>query len=117
MESYILSNLHYCDILFQNLSCTFKNKLQKLQNWCIRFIFRVKKYENVSPYIKKLKTLNVEQRRLSHSLTQMHKLRKNIGPDYLLEKLVQRNEIHEYGTRRNSDLVISKSHTGLHQKK
>ena len=117
VESYILSNLHYCDILFQNLSCTFKNKLQKLQNWCIRFIFRVKKYEHVSPYIKKLKTLNVEQRRLSHSLTQMHKLRKNIGPDYLLEKLVQRNEIHEYGTRRSSDLVISKSRTGLHQKK
>ena len=54
----------------------------------------------MSPYIKKLKTLNVEQRRLSHSLTQMHKLRKNIGPDYLLEKLVQRNDIHEYGTKK-----------------
>ena len=117
VESYILSNLNYCDILFQNLSCSSERKLQKLQNWCVRFIFGARKYDHVSPYYKKLKTLNIEQRRLLHSLTQMHKLRKNIGPDYLLEKLVTRNEVHQYNTRRNSDLLISKSRTSLHQKK
>ena len=69
VEFYVLSNLNYCDILFQNLSGVLKNKLQKLQNWCIRFIFRQRKFDHISPYFKKLNTLNMEQRRSLHNLT------------------------------------------------
>ena len=117
VEFYVLSNLNYCDILFQNLSGVLKNKLQKLQNWCIRFIFRQRKFDHISPYFKKLNTLNMEQRRSLHSLTQMHKLKKQIGPDYLLEKLTCHSDIHEYNTRRKSDYVISKSRTSRNQNK
>ena len=117
VESYILSNFNYCDILFQNLSVELKNKLQKLQNWCIRFIFRTKKYEHISPYFRILRTLNIEQRRTLHSLTQMHKLKKKIGPDYLIEKLTCHKDIHHYNTRNNTDLVTPKSNTKLNQNK
>ena len=117
VEFYVLSNLNYCDILFQNLSGVLKNKLQKLQNWCIRFIFRQRKFDHISPYFKKLNTLNMEQRRLLHSLTQMHKLKKEIGPEYLLEKLTCHEDIHEYNTRRKGDYVISKSRTARNQNK
>ena len=117
VEFYILSNLNYCDILFQNLSSVLKNKLQKLQNWCLRFIFRQRKFDHISPYFKKLETLNMEQRRSLHSLTQMHKLKKKIGPDYLLEKLTCHEDIHRYNTRRKTDLVISKSRTTCNQNK
>ena len=78
VEFYVLSNFNYCDILFQNLSSVLKSKLQKLQNWCMRFIFRQRKFDHISPYFKKLKTLNMEQRRSLHSLTQMHKLKKKL---------------------------------------
>ena len=61
VEFYVLSNFNYCDILFQNLSSVLKSKLQKLQNWCMRFIFRQRKFDHISPYFKKLKTLNMEQ--------------------------------------------------------
>ena len=117
VKFYVLSNLNYCDILFQNLSGVMKNKLQKLQNWCIRFIFRQRKFDHISPYFKKLNTLNMEQRRLLHSLTQMHKLKKEIGPEYLLEKLTCHEDIHEYNTRRKGDYVISKSRTARSQNK
>ena len=117
VESYILSNLNYCDILFQNLSVVMQNKLQKLQNWCIRFIFRSRKFDHISLYFKKLNTLNIEQRRKLHSLTQMHKLRKKIGPEYLLEKLKCHKDIHNYETRHNSDFVISKASTKKSQNK
>ena len=115
VEFYILSNLNYGNILFQNISSTLKSKLQKLQNWCIRFIFRLKKIDHISPYFKKLKLLNIEQRREVHSLTQMHKLKKKVGPDYLLEKLICHEDIHHYNTRRKSDFVVSKSRTVSNQ--
>ena len=115
VEFYVLSNLNYCDILFQNLSGVLKNKLQKLQNWCMRFIFRQRKFDHISPYFKKLNTLKMEQRRSLHSLTQMHKLNKNIGPEYLLEKLTRHEDLHHYNTRRKTDFVISKSRTVRNQ--
>ena len=115
VEFYILSNLNYGNILFQNISSTLKSKLQKLQNWCIRFIFRLKKFDHISPYFKKLKLLNIEQRREVHSLTQMHKLKKKVGPDYLLEKLICHEDIHHYNTLRKSDFVVSKSRTVSNQ--
>ena len=117
VEFYVLSNLNYCDILFQNLSSVLRSKLQKLQNWCMRFIFRQRKFDHISPYFKKLKTLNMEQRRSLHSLTQMHKLKKKIGPDYLIEKLTCHEDIHAYNTRMKTDFVISKSRTARNQNK
>ena len=55
VEYYVLAKINYCDILFQNLSSVLKNKLQKLQNWCLRFIFRQRKFDHISPYFKKIR--------------------------------------------------------------
>ena len=83
----------------------------------MRFIFRQRKYDHISPYFKKLKTLNMEQRRSLHSLTQIHKLKKKIGPDYLIEKLTCHEDIHAYNTRMKTDFVIPKSRTAGNQNK
>ena len=53
----------------------------------------------------------MEQRRSLHSLTQIHKLKKKNGPDYLIEKLTCHEDIHAYNTRMKTDFVISKSRT------
>ena len=68
VKLYVLSN-----ILLQNLSGVLKNKLQKLQNWNIHYIFKQRKFDQISPYFKKLNTLNMEKRQLLYSLTQMLK--------------------------------------------
>ena len=47
----------------------------------------------------------------------MHKLRKKIGPEYLLEKLICHKDIHNYETRHNSDFVIPKASTKKSQNK
>ena len=41
----------------------------------------------------------------------MHKLNKNIGPEYLLEKLTRHEDLHQNNTRRKTAFVISKSRT------
>ena len=38
-ETYILSNFNYCDVLFQNITAKLSNKIQLVQNSCMRFIF------------------------------------------------------------------------------
>ena len=64
-----------------------------------------------------MKTLNKEQRQLFAQFNTNAQTEKNNGHEYPIEKLVTRNEVHQYNTRRNTDLIISKSRTSLHQKK
>ena len=45
----------------------------------------------------------------------MHKLKKKVGPDYLLEKLICHEDIHHYNTSKKSDFVVSKSRTVSNQ--
>ena len=51
----------------------------------------------------------MEERRKLHTLTQVHKLKKGIGPVYLLNKLKSRNEIHQHNTRRKNDFEIARA--------
>ena len=69
--TYILSQLNYGDIILQNLSLLLENKVQKLQNRCVRFTFGLRKYEHISAFIKKKKILNMKNRRLLHGLILM----------------------------------------------
>ena len=117
VEYYVLAKINYCDILFQNLTVELKNKLAKFQNWCVKFVFGLRKYDHVSQYFKKHNILNMNQRRNMHTLTQIHKLKKGIGPKYLLCKLNSRSEIHDYNTRHKNDLVIPQSKKGYNKNK
>ena len=107
IEYYVLAKINYCDILYQNITVELKNKLAKFQNWCIKFVFGLKKYDHVSQYYIKHKILNMNQRINLHSLTQVHKLKKGIGPEYLLNKLKSRKDVHDYNTRRKNDFEIN----------
>merc|ERR1711972_813467 len=107
IEYYVLAKINYCDILYQNITAELKNKLAKFQNWCIKFVFGLKKYDHVSQYYIKHKILNMNQRINLHSLTQVHKLKKGIGPEYLLNKLKTRKDVHDYNTRRKNDFEVN----------
>ena len=52
-ETYVLSQLNYGDIILQNLTNQLQNKIQKLQNNCVRFTFGLRKYDHISGFIKK----------------------------------------------------------------
>ena len=42
-DSIILSQFNYCDVVYSNLDKYLKDKIQKVQNLCLRFIFDTKK--------------------------------------------------------------------------
>jgi len=85
-----------------HLSTALQNKLQRIHNLCIRFIFNLKKYDHISYYFKRLKWLNLSQRRQLHLGCFLFKLHINNSPRYLLDLITPTNQIHNYNTRPRS---------------
>jgi len=101
--------LDYCDIIYSHVSIEFQNKLQKLQNQCVRFIFGLKKFEHISNYYDKLNWLHLDKRRLLHLGCFIYKLYKNNSPQYILKMLQPTSIIHNYNTRNH--LFIPKTNS------
>ena len=98
-ETYILSQFNYADIVLQNLSEQLQNKIQKMQNRCIRFTFGLRKYDHISAFTKNKKILNMKSRRLLHSLTLMFKIKNDKAPMYLCKRIKSHSETHSHFTR------------------
>lgn len=103
-ESYILSQLNYGDIILQGLNTQLINKIQKVQNSCLRFSFGLRKYDRISNFRISKNILCMENRRLHHSLTLMYKITKNIAPNYLCDRVTFHNNLHNYNTRHRNEI-------------
>ena len=79
-----------------------KDKIQKIQNICLRFIFDIKKNVNVdhTSLRKKLNWLDMGSRRLKHGLTLIYKILHGLAPNYLRDSFTLVNEVHNVNTRR-----------------
>ena len=113
VEIYILSLFNYGDVLVGNMSGRLANKIQRLQNSCMRFVFGLRKYDHISNCYEKNKTLNMENRRKLHSLVLMHKISIGLAPEYLSEKLVRHSDLHEYNTRGRENIAVQRVNTSV----
>ena len=104
METFVLSQLIYGDIVTQNITQELQNKLQKVQNACFRFVYGVKKYDHITPYINQAKSLKIAARTKLHALVQMHKIILKNAPTYLCKRVTYRRNIHNINTR-NRNLI------------
>ena len=98
-EMYILSQFNYCDALFLNTSKLLKTKIQKVQNNCIRFALNLRKFDHISAHRNSLGFLNMDNRRMLHSLTLMQKIVQKTAPEYLRVRVHRHADIHEHNTR------------------
>ena len=88
-NSLLLPILDYADASFTNLSEDQLNKLERIQNLAIRFIFSLRKYDHVSQYRSKLKWLSIRCRRNLRFLTFLYcVLFSPTAPSYLRDKFV-----------------------------
>ncbi|CAG5082095.1 Protein of unknown function [Cotesia congregata] len=53
----------YCCAAFTNMSKKLQMRLQRKMNSCVRFIFKLSRYEHVTPYYKQLSWLKLSTRR------------------------------------------------------
>ena len=89
----------------QGLNNDLIQKIQKVQNSCIRYSHGLRKYDHISHIRKSNKTLCMQDRSLLHGLSLMFKITRNIAPIYLCNRITFRNALHHYNTRRRNDIV------------
>ena len=75
----------YCDILLTNLTTDLSQKLQRVHNTCVRFIYNTRKYDHVglSPSFEALGWLRLQERRYIHSLVLLYNILNTPTPTYI----------------------------------
>ena len=85
--SLLLPIIDYADICYLDLSQEHLDKLERLQNLCIRYIFGLKKFDHVSAFRDKLQWLTVRHRRYLHILCTLYSILFHPNtPRYLKER-------------------------------
>lgn len=106
-QSLLLPILDYADTCFVNLNVEQVNKLERLQNLCIRFIFGLRKYDHVSEFRKKLKWLPIRLRRNTHILNLLYTILFNpTAPHYLKNRFEFLCNSHERHLRSKENLTL-----------
>ena len=110
-DSLVASHLNYADIIWSGCNSANKQKLQCVQNFALKSILGMNKYDSATEALKKLKYLNLEEKRKIHEGVFAHKvltgkMPKNITEDY--------KKLKSYGNNRsaeNGNLKIPKHKT------
>ena len=86
-HSLLLPILDYADSCYPDLSEEQLNKLERLQNLCIRFIYGLRKFDHVSDHRRQLGWLPIRHRRNFRMLTLLYSILYNpLSPAYLRDR-------------------------------
>ncbi|CAH0405379.1 unnamed protein product [Chilo suppressalis] len=106
-QSLLRPVLDYADACYPDLTEDQLNKLERLQNFCIRFIFGLRKYDNVSQYRSQLKWLSIRRRRDTHILSLLYNILFNpYYPNYLKELFSFLHSSHAQTLRSSENLSL-----------
>lgn len=95
-NALLLPIIDYADVCFSDITEELLNKLDRLLNLCIRYIFGLRKYDHVSQYRMQLKWLNIRFRRHQHLLTFLYGILFNpLSPSYLKERFQYLSSTHD----------------------
>ena len=110
VHSNIMSFIDYCNASYGGLTRKNIQRLQKLQNNAVRFIFQLngkQKWNHIKPYLKKLFFLPVEYRIKFKIPLLVFKCLNNLAPDYL-KKLISLREVKIVSMRIDDDFYFLK---------
>ena len=83
IRSLILSRLDYGNVLLMGANSTDISRLQTLQNWAAKLIFRARKQDHASPLLRQLHWLPIRDRITFKVMLYVFKCLAGIGPEYL----------------------------------
>lgn len=112
-QSLLLPILDYADSCYLDVTEQQLNKLERLQNLGIRFVFGLRKYDHVSEFRSKLKWLPIRLRRNSHILCLLYNILFNpCSPHYLKERFQFLYDSHPRTLRSSETLqLITPTHS------
>ena len=85
--AFVLSRLDYCNALLSGSNAYLITKLQKVQNHAARLIFRSSKFDHVSPLLRSLHWLPIQQRITYKIASLCFKSVESSCPQYLTDLL------------------------------
>lgn len=84
VQALLFPIIDYADVCYYDLNADLLNKLDRLLNNCIRFVFNLRKYDHVSAHRLQLQWLPIRQRREQRALTTLFSfLDSPSSPSYL----------------------------------
>ena len=101
IHALISCRLDYCNSLLYNVPTHKTDRLQRLQNQCARILTKSQRREHITPVLKSLHWLKIQDRITYKILMLTYKSYYNIAPTYLCE-LISRRE-SSVNTRLGSD--------------
>ena len=115
-NALVSSRLDYCNSLFRSLSKFNLLKLHCIQNNAARIVSNTSRYTSITPVLKKLHWLPVEQRTVFKTATLVYKFLHTGFPRYFAPYLSSYSS--SYGTRHSQSggnfLVIPKFYPSVH---
>jgi len=104
INALVFSKLYYCSSVWSNMTMSNVNKLQKVQNFAARIVSNTRKYDHITPVLKKLKWLPVKNYLYYRDATLAFKCMTGLAPNYLCNKFICRGDVSKINTR-NSQLL------------
>ena len=107
VQSLIFPLIDYGDVCCFDLNADLLNKLDRLLNNCIRFIFNLRKYDHVSLYRSQLNWLPIRKRRNMRALTTLYSiLTSPNSPYYLTSQFQYLYSTHNKNLRSSNNLLL-----------
>ena len=115
-DALILSPYNYCAGLFVGAEQSLKNRIQKLQNACLRFSYGLKRRQHITEYLQRSGWKDMDTRRKHQLRKLVQKIKHNKQPEYLYNKLRQLMSNHKHFTPHKNDLRIPKHNSTTYKK-
>ena len=116
-QTLLLPLIDYGDVCYLDLTEDRLNKLDRLQNVCIRYIFGLRKFDHVSEFRSRLNWVEIRDRRNLHILSLLYSVLNNPNsPSYLSSRFTAL-AAHGLGLRseRLLSLLIPKHNTTFYE--
>ena len=105
IQTIVLPVFYYCYPAYGNsISKGDKDRIQRLQNSAVRFVYGLKRRDHVTPYREASNLPLMETICSRLTCCMIHKVLKKREPQYLSEKLQYREEVAQRGTRHGMNL-------------
>lgn len=114
IETLVINKLLYCSTVWSNTSTKNIKKLQTVQNFACRIITKTRKFDHVTPALRELNWLPVEQLLLYRDTVMAYKCFNDLAPSYLINKFTKRSDIYNCSTRNHHllDIPLFRTSTG-----
>lgn len=113
VRAMIFPFFNYCSPVLLDMTSEIRDKMQVVQNNCVRFIFgiRWKERVHITPFYKTLSCPKLKEFQNYLIMTLIYKILKNKTPHYLYSLFVPLSASHRIGTRGTSTILRILAHS------